>query len=119
MRIIRGMCMMCGVSLSDGLSSEELRRRVGVEGIGTVLRHRLRWFGHVERKEDANWVKRCTNVLWAGPHPLADRARCGRAQCRMECHCCELIQGTPRTGPGGGRAIGRKQANLEQTGQRP
>ena len=63
MRMIRGMCMMCRVSLSDGMSSEELRRRVGVEGIGTLLRrHRPRWFGHVERKEDANWVKRCTNV---------------------------------------------------------
>ena len=63
MRMIRGMCMMCRVSLSDEMSSEELRRRVGVEGIGTLMRrHRLRWFGHVERKEDANWVKRCTNV---------------------------------------------------------
>ena len=45
------------------MSSEELRRRVEVEGIGTVLRrHRLRWFGHVERKEEANWVMSCTNI---------------------------------------------------------
>ena len=51
MRMIR---WMCGVSLADRLSSEELRRRVRVEGIGTVLRkHRLTGFafGHVERKE--------------------------------------------------------------------
>ena len=52
MRMIRWMCC---VSLADRLSSEELRR-VGVEGINTVLRrHRMpRWSGHVERKEDAN-----------------------------------------------------------------
>ena len=40
MRMIR---WMCGVSLADRLSNEELRRRVRGEGIDTVLRrHRLR-----------------------------------------------------------------------------
>ena len=49
---MRTMRRMCGVYLADRLSSEDLRRRGGVEGIGTELRrHRLRWFGHVERKE--------------------------------------------------------------------
>ena len=63
MRMIRRMCL---VYLADRPSSEELRR-VGVEGIGTVLRrHRLRWFGNVERKEDTKRVHRCTNVSVGG-----------------------------------------------------
>jgi len=33
------------------------------DGSGDVLcTGRLRWFGHVERVEDDNWVKRCMNV---------------------------------------------------------
>ena len=42
---------MCGVTLSDRISSEELLSRLGIESIGVVVRRgRLRWFGHVERK---------------------------------------------------------------------
>ena len=37
--------------------STELRRRLGVEATGDVMRRdRLRWHGHVERK-DADYVK--------------------------------------------------------------
>ena len=95
MRMIRRMCMMCRVSLSDGMSSEELRRRVGVDGIGTLLRrHRPRWFGHVERKEDGNWVKRCTNVNCGWGH-----TRRGRAPCPVTCNCLASMQGTRSSGP--------------------
>jgi hypothetical protein len=39
----------------------------GVEPIGEVRRrNRLRWFGHVERKEDDDWVKRCTRMEVVG-----------------------------------------------------
>jgi hypothetical protein len=48
------------------MSSEALERRVGVEGIRTVLRrHRLRWFGHVEKKEDA--IYNPGQNVWATP----------------------------------------------------
>ena len=65
MRMIR---WMCGASLNnrhgdDRIASEDLRERLGLECIGVVLRRgRLRWFGHVERMEDSNWVKRVRNV---------------------------------------------------------
>jgi hypothetical protein len=29
----------------------------------------LRWFGHVERKEDDDWVKRCTRMEVVGKRP--------------------------------------------------
>ena len=39
---------MCGISMKDRRTSEELRRLVGVESITTVIRScRLRWYGHV------------------------------------------------------------------------
>ena len=31
-----------------------------------VRRGRLRWFGHVERKVDDDWVKKCTKVEVVG-----------------------------------------------------
>ena len=43
---------MCGVTLRDKVLTVELRRRLGIEGVVEVMRRgRLRWFGHVERKE--------------------------------------------------------------------
>jgi len=29
-----------------------------------IKKSRLRWFGHVERKDDNDWVKRC--ITWDG-----------------------------------------------------
>ena len=41
---------MCGISLKDKGTNEELRRLVGVEPITTFIRSgRLRWYGHVMR----------------------------------------------------------------------
>ena len=41
---------MCGISLKDGRTNEELRRLVGVEPITTFIRGgRQRWYGHVMR----------------------------------------------------------------------
>ena len=49
----RMLRMMCGVTLMDRLRSEDIRERVGVECIESWVRQqRLRWFGHVERREE-------------------------------------------------------------------
>ena len=56
MRMVR---WMCGVSSRDRISNEELRARVCLEPIGdSIRRRRLRWCGHVERKDECQWVKR-------------------------------------------------------------
>ena len=58
---------MCGVTLRDKVPTVELRRRLGVEGVVEVMRRgRLRWFGHVERKEVDDWVSTCRNLEVAG-----------------------------------------------------
>ena len=54
---------MCGVTLRDKVPTVELKRRLGIEGVVEVMRWgRLRWFGHVERKEVDDWVSACRNL---------------------------------------------------------
>ena len=53
---------MCGARLQNMISNVELRRRLGIKGIGLkeeMRISRLGYFGHVERMDDQNWVKRC------------------------------------------------------------
>ena len=51
---------MCGVKLKDRLPSKELRARLGIVDIALVLQqNRLCWYGHVLRKDDDDWVKKC------------------------------------------------------------
>ena len=61
---------MCGISLKDRRTNEELRRLVGVEPIislevadwdGTDL-----WWGKVMRKGDEDWVKKCVEYRVEG-----------------------------------------------------
>ena len=54
---------MCGVKLNERKKSEELRELLGLEPVSLMMKKsRLRWFGHVERKDDNDWVKRC--ITW-------------------------------------------------------
>ena len=58
---------MCVVTLRDKVPTVERRRRLGIEGVVEVMRRgRLRWFGHVERKEVDDWVSACKNLEVAG-----------------------------------------------------
>ena len=51
---------MCGVKLIERKKSDEFRELLGLEPVSlTIKKSRLRWFGHVERKDDNDWVKRC------------------------------------------------------------
>ena len=55
---------MCGVKLNEWKKSE-LRELSGLEAVSLMIKKsRLRWFGHVERKDDNDWVKRC--ITWEG-----------------------------------------------------
>jgi len=67
MRMVR---WMCGVKLKDRLPSKELRERLCIDDIALVLQqNRLRWHGHVPRKEDDDWVKKCMKYEVEGPRP--------------------------------------------------
>ena len=57
--------------LKDRRTNEELRRLVGVEPITTFIRSgRLRWYGHVMRKGDEDWVKKCLEYRVEGRRPV-------------------------------------------------
>ena len=53
--------------MKDRKSSEELRHRLGINSVTEVIRRgRLRWFGHVVRMKDDDWVKACQNFVVEG-----------------------------------------------------
>ena len=54
-------------SLKDRKRSEDLYSLLGIQSVANVVRcGRLRWFGHVERKNRDDWVSACRNVVVAG-----------------------------------------------------
>src|ERR1043165_3590801 len=57
---------MCGVTLRDRTSTLDGMKRLDVEKVVDMVRSRLRWFGHVERKEECDWVSACRNIKVAG-----------------------------------------------------
>ena len=55
------------MSLKDRKTSQELRERCGRESIGdSVQKRRLSWFGHVERMDGNNCVKRSRQFVVHG-----------------------------------------------------
>ena len=57
MRMVR---WMCGVKLKDRVSNKELRERLGIVDITSLLQQNsLRWYGHLLQKDDNDWVKKC------------------------------------------------------------
>ena len=67
MRMVR---WMCGIKLNDRFPSKELRERLGMDDMALVLQqNRLHWYGHVLRKEDDDWVKKCIEYEVESPRP--------------------------------------------------
>src|SRR5271155_2217 len=61
------MRWMCRVTLRDKVRSDDLRDRLCIDGVTLVVRRaRLRWFGHVERKDVNNLVSACRNIKVLG-----------------------------------------------------
>jgi len=51
---------MCGIKLKNRVSNKDLRERLGIVDILSVLQQNgLQCYGHVLRKEDDDWVKKC------------------------------------------------------------
>jgi hypothetical protein len=54
---------MCRVSLKDKRRSVDLLKLMGIIGVEEIMdSSALRWFGHVERKEDLDWVSLCRGL---------------------------------------------------------
>ena len=59
-----GLCAQCHCGyLTNSLFSTCVRELLGLEPVNLMIKKsRLRWFGHVERKDDNDLVKRC--IMW-------------------------------------------------------
>ena len=52
------------MALKDRLPNKMLKERLGIDDIALVLQqNRLRCYGHVLRKDDDDWVKKCMRKL--------------------------------------------------------
>jgi len=51
------------MDVNERKKCEELRELLGLEPVSLMIKKsRLRWFEHVERKDDNDWVKHC--ITW-------------------------------------------------------
>ena len=86
---------MCGTKLKD--PSKELRERLGIDDIALVLQqNRLRWYGHVLRKEDDDWVKKWMEYEIEGPGPRGRPKRTWREVVREAVSYTHLTLPTKR-----------------------
>jgi len=79
MRIVR---WMCGVKLHDRVPSKELRGRLGLDDIISVLQqNRLQWYGHVLQKGDKYWAKKCIEYEVEGARPRSRPKKTWETDC--------------------------------------
>ena len=73
MRMIR---WMCGHTRLDKIRNEVIRGKIGVSSIGDKIREiRLRWFGHIRRKNMDTPVKRCEKIVHPNYRRSNDRSK--------------------------------------------
>jgi len=79
---------MCGVKQQDRITSKGLRKRLGLDDIISVLQeNRLQWYGHVLRKEDNDWVKKCMEYEVEDASPRRRPKKTWREIVEKECQC--------------------------------
>ena len=88
MRLVR---WMCNVKVKDRVPSKELGERLGIDYIILILQqNRLRWYEHVLRKEDTDWVKKCMEYEVEGSRPRGRPKRTWREVVQKDCQVHNL-----------------------------
>jgi len=88
MRMVR---WMCNVKVKDRVPRKELRERLGIDDIILILQqNRLRWYGHVLRKEDTDWVKKLWIMRWRAADQEVDQRGHGKRLCKKDCQARNL-----------------------------
>jgi len=68
-----------------------LRERLGLDNIISLLQqNRLRWYGHVLRKEYNDWVKKCMEYEMEGARPRGRPKKTWREIVEQDCQACGL-----------------------------
>jgi len=82
---------MCNGKVKDRVPSKELRERLGIDDIILIVQqHRLRWYGHVLRKQDIDWVKKCVQYKVEGSKPRDITKRTWREVVQKDCQAHNL-----------------------------
>jgi len=69
----------------------KLRERLGIGDIILILQqNRLRWYGHVLRKEDTDWVKKCMEYEVEGSNPRGRPKRTWKEVVQKDCQARNL-----------------------------
>ena len=87
MRTVR---WMCNVKIKDRVPSKELRERLVDDIILILQQNRLQWCGHVLRKENTDWVKKCTEYEVEGSKPRGRLKTTLREVVQKDCQACSL-----------------------------
>jgi len=75
---------MCGVSLSTRKSSVVLLERLSVFGVAEVVRRgRLWWYGHLQHKDESDWVSK-SRILGVDGQKCRGKSRKTWMQCVEE-----------------------------------
>jgi len=82
---------MCNFKVKDRLLSKELRERLGIDDMILILQqNRLRWYGHVLRKEDTDWLKKCMQYEVEGSRARGRPRRTWREVVQKDCQARNL-----------------------------
>jgi len=82
---------MYDIKVNDRFPADELRERLGIGDIISVLQqNRLWWYGHVSRKEDNDWVKKCMMYEVEGSTPRVRPKRTWREVVEKDCQARKL-----------------------------
>jgi len=88
MRMVR---WMCGMKLQDRVPSKGLRERLGLDDKSSVLQqNKLRRYGHVLRKEENDWVKKCMEYKVEGARPRGRPKKTWREIVEKDCQAHKL-----------------------------
>jgi len=82
---------MCNVKVKDRVPNKKLRERLGIDDIILIPhQNRLRWYGHVLRKEDTDWVKKCMEYEVEGSRPRGRPKRTWKEVVQKDCQARNL-----------------------------
>jgi len=80
-----------GIKLQDRVPSKGLRKRLGLDDVISILQqNRPRWYGHVLRIEDSDWVKKCMEYDVEGVKPRGGPKKTWREVVEKDCHTYKL-----------------------------
>jgi len=88
MRMVRWMSSVKG---KDRFPNKELIERLQIDDIALVLQQNsLRWYGHVLRKDDDDWVKKCMEYEVENPRPRGRPKKAWREVVEKDCQARKL-----------------------------